>query len=288
MGVANQRSIAMSCMECFLQKGEWDVISTVQNERNRGKVEKMINQRRIQSMHSNNIQQEGKLLGEFVCDVSDQKSVEIFFRDSLPETLHGEGHILQAVVHSIAFAPELRKPLLESSREAFLDAHEISAYSLIQVARESIPFLGVGSQKEAIGDITTSCGSITTLSYLGANRAIPGYNTMGPAKASLESIVRGLALELGQHKNSSNKNDPIIRVNAVRAGPIPTLSSKGGISGFERMRKDVQLKAPLGNITASQVATTVYHVAAEAYGMTGQTIDVDGGYSAVGGPSPSI
>mmetsp|Transcript_14439 Transcript_14439/g.36265 ORF Transcript_14439/g.36265 Transcript_14439/m.36265 type:complete len:278 (+) Transcript_14439:1745-2578(+) len=259
MGVANQRSIAMSCMESFLQKSDWDVIFTVQNETARSKVQKIIEKRESTT--------KGRILGDFVCDVADPRSTEAFFRESLPEALHNtEGSSLQAVIHSIAFAPDLRKPLLETSRESFLEAHEISAYSLIEVARESMPLLESGS-------------SITTLSYLGAERAIPGYHAMGPAKASLESIVRGLALELGQHNNSN------IRVNAVRAGPIPTLSSKGGIAGFDKMRQDVQEKAPLGNISAPQVAATVYHVAAEANGMTGQTIDVDGGYSIVGGPT---
>lgn len=305
MGVANQRSIAMSCMESFLQKGDWDVILTMQNETTQAKVQKMIEQRHVQPqqqiMNNTNIQHDtnsngynytkGKILGGFVCDISDPRSTELFFRESLPETLQNERNNnaeLQAVIHSIAFAPDLRKPLLETSREAFLEAHEISAYSLIQVARESLPYLGGNRQEGVEGDSgTASCSSsssITTLSYLGADRAIPGYHAMGPAKASLESIVRGLALELGQHRPTEDA--PIVRVNAVRAGPIPTLSSKGGIAGFGRMREDVRLKAPLGNVSASQVASTVYHVAAEATGMTGQTIDVDGGYSTVGGPTP--
>jgi len=184
------------------------------------------------------------------------------------------------VIHSLAFAPELKNPLIETTREAYLDAHEVSAYSLIQVARESIPYLHKNGNKNC-------SSSITTLSYLGAGRAIPGYNIMGPAKASLESIVRGLALELGQQQPTQNQQrveHPIIRVNCVRAGPIPTLSSKGGITGFDRMRQDVRTRAPLGNVSASTVAATVYHVAAEACGMTGQTIEVDGGYSIVARP----
>ena len=304
MGVANQRSIAMSCMESFLQKGDWDVILTVQNEKARAKVQKMIElneQRRVhhQTNNKNGNVNRDAILGEFICDVTDPTSTEFFFRESLPETLHDQqrqqNFNLQAVIHSLAFAPDLRKPLLETTREAYLEAHEISAFSLIQVARESIPYLGVDAQNkgdDAIDNKSTSSNStsasITTLSYLGADRAIPGYHAMGPAKASLESIVRGLALELGQHRRTHNNQelDPI-RVNAVRAGPIPTLSSKGGIAGFERMRQDVQLRAPLGNVSASQVAATVYHVAAEASGMTGQTIEVDGGYSIVAGPASS-
>eukprot|EP00536_Pseudo-nitzschia_multiseries_P001558 jgi/Psemu1/181129/e_gw1.19.152.1 len=288
MGVANQRSIAMSCMDTFLQKGDWDVILTVQNERTRTKVQKLIENRRIgvQSTngdHPNDHGGLGRILGEFVYDVTDPASTDLFFNESLPETLNRQELTLEAVIHSIAFAPELRKPLLETSREAFRDAHEISAYSLIQVARESIPYLGrIPSTNDDEVDNRKTNSSITTLSYLGADRAIPGYHTMGPAKASLESTVRGLALELGQHRTSCG---PLVRVNAVRAGPIPTLSSKGGIAGFDRMRRDVERRAPLGNVSASQVAATVYHVAAEADGMTGQTIEVDGGYSVMAGPS---
>mmetsp|Transcript_3360 Transcript_3360/g.7589 ORF Transcript_3360/g.7589 Transcript_3360/m.7589 type:complete len:317 (-) Transcript_3360:163-1113(-) len=292
MGVANQRSIAMSCMESFLQKGDWDVVLTVQNERNRERVQRMVEERNKARSGGT-----GSTLGAFVCDVTDPGSTGLFFRESLPEALDREGKRLEAVVHSIAFAPDLRNPLLETNREAFLDAHEISAYSLIEVARESLPLFRNNNDDDDddnCGGESDNSKSITTLSYLGADRGIPGYHAMGPAKASLESIVRGLALELGQHRCGNKHNDgcrargPMVRVNAVRAGPIPTLSSKGGIAGFERMRRDVELRAPLGNVSASQVASTVYHLAAEAGGMTGQTIDVDGGYSIVGGPPPLL
>mmetsp|Transcript_33379 Transcript_33379/g.33888 ORF Transcript_33379/g.33888 Transcript_33379/m.33888 type:complete len:300 (+) Transcript_33379:112-1011(+) len=280
MGVANQRSIAMSCMESFLQKGDWDVVLTTQNEKTVTKVQKIIDQ----TNNNRNSNRYGKILGVFPCDVTDPLSTNNFFRESLQETLRNNNNqhenLLQAVIHSLAFARELKNPLIETTREAYLDAHEVSAYSLIQVARESIPYLHKNGNKNC-------SSSITTLSYLGAGRAIPGYNIMGPAKASLESIVRGLALELGQQQPTQNQQrveHPIIRVNCVRAGPIPTLSSKGGITGFDRMRQDVRTRAPLGNVSASTVAATVYHVAAEACGMTGQTIEVDGGYSIVARP----
>ncbi|VEU34661.1 unnamed protein product [Pseudo-nitzschia multistriata] len=279
MGIANQRSIAMGCMETFLRKGDWDVILTVQNERNQSKLRKL-----LEGRSHNGGGGGGRILGEFICDVTDPRSTDLFFHECLPEALDRSDRTLRSVIHSIAFAPDLRKPLLETNRESFLNAHEISAYSLIQVARESIPYLGRNGRQDVVvneSDSSSASGSITTLSYLGADRAIPGYHSMGPAKASLESTVRGLALELGQHRTTSG---PIVRVNAVRAGPIPTLSSKGGIQNFERMRCDVQRTAPLGNVSVSQVAATVYHVAAEADGMTGQTIEVDGGYSVVAGP----
>jgi enoyl-[acyl-carrier protein] reductase I len=275
MGIANQRSIAWSCMEAFLKKKDWLVIYTVQTNKANSKVQGMLEKNLLHSSCDKR-----NILGGFSCDVTDPSSMERFFHQELPEMLlqnPSEHHIsLHAVVHSLAFASNLKTPLLETTRESFLEAHEVSAYSLIQVARESLPLLLKNETGD--GNETLCTKSITTLSYLGAARAIPGYNVMGPAKASLESVVRGLASELGS-------NSCPIRVNAVRAGPLPTISSKGGIAGFDLMRKDVQAKAPLGNVSAAQVADSIYHVAAEAHGMTGQTIDIDGGYSVVAGPA---
>jgi enoyl-[acyl-carrier protein] reductase I len=183
-----------------------------------------------------------KILGGFSCDVTDPASMEAFFRGALPEILRKQSPAssslslsveqeqeitpLNAVIHSLAFAPNLKTPLLETTRESFLHAHEVSAYSLIQVAKESLPYLQASYQYRCSGDpdITLACPSLTTLSYLGATRAIPGYNVMGPAKASLESVMRGLALELGSFDKMGANKRPI-RVNAVRAGSLPTLSS---------------------------------------------------------------
>jgi enoyl-[acyl-carrier protein] reductase I len=272
MGIANQRSIAWSCLETFLQK-DWFVIYTVQNDKIKSKVERIVEQNVHDRFRS-------CVLGGFSCDVTNSSSMERFFRQALPEALqkqHQEQQVsLHAVIHSLAFASNLKTPLIETTRDSFLLAHEISSYSLIEVALESLPYLQAQNRGDNEDDDTCS-RSITTLSYLGAARAISGYNVMGPAKASLEGVVRGLAKELG------NSICPI-RVNAVRAGPLPTISSKGGIAGFDLMRQDVQVKAPLGNVTTSQVANSVYHVAAEVHGMTGQIINIDGGYSIVAGP----
>jgi enoyl-[acyl-carrier protein] reductase I len=276
MGIANQRSIAWSCLETFLQK-DWLVIYTVQNDKIKSKVERILVEQNVHERYRSNC-----VLGGFSCDVTDSWSMERFFREALPETLQQQQHLpqvsLHAVIHSLAFASNLKTPLIDTTRESFRQAHEISSYSLIEIARESLPYLQVPECRDN-NDNDIFHSSITTLSYLGAVRAIPGYNVMGPAKASLEGIVRGLARELG------SGNYPV-RVNAVRAGPLPTISSKGGIAGFDLMRQDVQLNAPLGNVTTRQVANSIYHVAAEAQGMTGQTIDVDGGYSIVAGPVP--
>jgi enoyl-[acyl-carrier protein] reductase I len=319
MGVANQRSIAWSCVQSFLQQRpgvDWHVLLTYQhgNDKVKSKVQSLIDSQQGSSGTGSGA---GRILGAFPCDVTDDAAVRTFFHEALPEALHrcyhqddinhdDGGSVLQfsepqlhAVIHSIAYAPDLKRPLLETTREAFLLAHEVSAYSLIQVARESLPYMKVktealststnestaGRLQQAQRARTCSTTSLTTLSYLGAARAIPGYNVMGPAKASLESIVRGLALEMG----GRNDNSLPVRVNAIRAGPIPTLSSRGGIANFDLMRQDVDLRSSLGrNVTAEEVASTVYHVAAEAWGMTGQTIDVDGGYSSVMGPVTSV
>ena len=149
---------------------------------------------------------------------------------------------LHAVIHSIAHAPNLKttKSLLDTTLEDYMMTQQISAYSLIEIAKETSHFMKENENN-----------SITALSYLGAVRAVPGYNSMGPAKASLESIVRGLALEMGTVNNKR------IRVNAVSAGPLPTLAAKGGIHNFDAMRQDMAARAPLGNVTPIEVADTV-------------------------------
>jgi enoyl-[acyl-carrier protein] reductase I len=252
MGVANQRSIAWNCVQSFLNQPGWDVILTFQSDKMKSRVEPLIN-------HPN-------VLDGFVCDVTSRDDMDDFSQ-RLTQVL-GTQRKLQAVVHSLAHAPNLKTtPLLETSLESYTQAHAISAYSLISIAKATQPLLD-----------TTTANSITALSYLGAVRAVAGYNVMGPAKASLESIVRGLAVEMAPTNT---------RVNAVSAGPIATLSAKGGIAHFETIREEMRQRAPLGNVTAEQVASTVRFLASEeASGITGQTIYVDGGYSIVGGPPP--
>eukprot|EP00980_Cylindrotheca_fusiformis_P011185 scaffold2563_cov124-Cylindrotheca_fusiformis.AAC.16 len=248
MGVSNHRSIAWSCTKALLVK-DWDVILTYQNEAIQSKVEHLI----AKSGHSNQI------IGAFTCDVSSEM-------EELPQRLSDllQNRQLNSVVHSLAHAPNLKStPLLSVSLDDFTKAHEVSAYSLISVA----------SATQSI--LKPEDSSITSLSYLGAVRAIPGYNVMGPAKASLEAIVRGLALEMG----------PTTRVNAVSAGPIATLSAKGGISNFSKMQQEMENRAPLGNVTVEDVASTVAFLATQGRGITGQTIYVDGGYSAIAGPT---
>ena len=168
------------------------------------------------------------------------------------------------LVHAVAFAPReaLSGGFLEgTSREAFRIAHDISSYSLTALARASFPFM----QGRA--------GAIVTLSYLGAMRSLPGYNVMGLAKASLEANVRFLAADLG----------PLgIRVNAISAGPIKTLSA-AGIAGLRKMLSHVAAASPIRrNVTIEDVGNTAAFLCSDlAAGITGEVIYVDGGFNSV-------
>jgi enoyl-[acyl-carrier protein] reductase I len=171
------------------------------------------------------------------------------------------------LVHAVAFAP--REALIGSfidatTRDGFRVAHDISSYSLTALARESLPFM---QSREG-------SSSIVSLSYLGAARSIPGYNVMGLAKASLEANVRFLAADLGVHG---------VRVNAVSAGPIKTLSA-AGIPGLRKMLAHVAAAAPIRrNVTIEDVGNAAAFLCSDlAAGVTGEVLYVDGGYSTVG------
>jgi enoyl-[acyl-carrier protein] reductase I len=252
LGVANHRSIAWACAKSFLQQ-DYRVVFTYQNERFAKTAQDLI--AGVESP---------KLLHAIPCNVENE--IPSLFEERLPAILGDDSNQLDLIVHAIAYAPAdamKEGTLLNTSRQSFLHAHDISAYSFLETAQCSLPLMKEGS-------------SLTALSYLGAVRAIPNYNVMGPAKASLEGLVRGLALELPSH-----------RVNAVSAGPINTLAARG-ISGFGQIRSEMEERAPLKrNVTAKEVADTVRFVASEATGMTGQTIYVDAGYSIAGGPPTS-
>ena len=261
MGVANQRSIAWNCVESLINHG-WKVIFTYQsNMKMESRVQPLLDK------HGNS-----NVLGAFGCDVTSTRDMSGMLSQRLSDYLQDEP--LHAVVHSLAHAPNLKttKSLLDTTKDDFLTAQEISAYSLIEIARETAPFMEPGQNN-----------SIVALSYLGAVRAVPNYNSMGPAKASLEAIVRGLALEMASYNSKDDVDDTTIRVNAVSAGPLPTLAAKGGIHNFDSMRQEMAVRAPLGNVTAAEVADTVSFLC-NAKGITGQTIYVDGGYSIVAGP----
>jgi enoyl-[acyl-carrier protein] reductase I len=174
------------------------------------------------------------------------------------------------LVHAVAFAPReaLTGGFIDAtSREGFRMAHDISSYSLTALTRASLPFM----QGRA--------GSIVTLSYLGAVRSIPGYNVMGLAKASLEANVRFLAADVGPNG---------IRVNAISAGPIKTLSA-AGIPGLRKMLAHVAATAPIKrNVTIDDVGNAAAFLCSDlAAGISGEVLYVDGGYRSVGMSFPS-
>jgi enoyl-[acyl-carrier protein] reductase I len=242
-GVANKRSIAWAIAQKLQQAG-WRLAITYQNER---------------------LEQEAKgLIDElpgasgFMCDVSHDEQIAQLF-----EELTEKYGTLQAVVHSVAFAPaaELSGQFLNTTREGFRIAHDVSVYSLIAVARAAAPLMTHG-------------GGIVTMTYYGAEKVVPKYNVMGVAKAALEASVRYLANDLGAQN---------IRVNAISAGPIKTLAARG-ISGLGEMLKSHAERAPLKrNVDPGEVGATAVFLLSEAgSGITGETIYVDCGYNIMG------
>src|SRR5262245_7957050 len=173
------------------------------------------------------------------------------------------GKPLDAVVHSLAFAnrEDLARPFIETDRRGFLLAQEVSAYSLVAVARATAPHMSSG-------------GSITTLTYLGSTRVAPNYNVMGAAKAALEASVRYLASDLGPRQ---------IRVNAISAGPVKTASARG-IRDFSSVLDTVAKRAPLRrNTDPAEVAdTAVFLASAMGRGVTGNVLFVDSGMQIMG------
>jgi len=194
----------------------------------------------------------------FQCDVASDTQIEQLF--SQLKERYGR---LDALAHCIAFAPpdDLRGEFVNTSREGFRIAHEISVYSLIAVARGAAPLMTEG-------------GSVVTLTYFGAEKVVPGYNIMGVAKASLEATVRYLAHDLGP------KN---IRVNAISAGPIKTLASRG-VADFTQMLKNHAERAPLKrNVDVKEVGDTALFLCSPlGSGITGETLYVDCGYNIMG------
>jgi enoyl-[acyl-carrier protein] reductase I len=177
--------------------------------------------------------------------------------------VRGETDRVDLVLHSVAFAPKeaLEGDFVSTTREAFRVSHEISAYSLVALAREGAPMMSNG-------------GSILSMTYYGSEKVVPHYNVMGVAKASLEATTRYLAYDLGPKK---------IRVNCISAGPVQTLAARG-ISGFTTMLKHYQEHAPLKRSCdpAELGQTGVFLASDGAAAITGQVIYVDGGYQIMG------
>ena len=239
-GVANKRSIAWATAEALSEAGA-RLAFTYQGERLKDNVEKLT----------------ADLPGSLVipCDVAKQEEVDAAF-----EQLKQEFGRLDFLVHSIAFAPkeELEGEFLNTSRDGFLTALEISAYSLAQVARAAAPLM-------------TDGGSIVSMTYYGAEKVVPNYNVMGVAKAALEASTRYLASDLGKHN---------IRVNTISAGPLNTLSARA-VSNMSTMLKHHAERAPLRrNVEAREVGNTALFLCSPlSSGITGEVIHVDCGYN---------
>jgi enoyl-[acyl-carrier protein] reductase I len=193
------------------------------------------------------------------CDVTDDAQINALFA-SLAARWDG----VDALVHAIAFAErdDLKGRFLATTRRGFQTALEVSAYSLVALARGAEPLLAARR------------GALLTLTYFGAEKVLPNYNVMGVAKAALEACVRYLAADLGPAG---------IRVNALSAGPLRTLSA-AGISGFKAMLHHHAERAPLRrNVSGDDVAATALYLCSElAAGVTGEVIHVDAGYNIIG------
>src|SRR2546430_11960109 len=242
-GVANKRSIAWSIAQGLHQAGAKLAI-TYQNER---------------------LEQEAKDLilslpgaEAFMCDVSKDDEIERLF--SQLKQRYGKLHTL---VHSVAFAPadDMKADFVNTSREGFRIAHDVSVYSLIAVARAAAPLMEDG-------------GSVITMSYYGAEKVVPHYNVLGVGKAALECTGRYLGNDLGTKK---------IRVNAISAGPIKALAARG-VAGLGEMLKSHADRAPLKrNVEVNEVGSTGVFLASDASsGITGEVIYVDCGYNIMG------
>jgi len=192
----------------------------------------------------------------FRCDVSVDADIDDVFVQL--KAAYGK---LDILVHSIGFAPNIKNTVLNTAREDFRIAHDVSAYSLIALARGAEPLMAEG-------------GSILTLTYYGAEKVFPNYNIMGVAKAALEATVRYLASDLGAKK---------IRVNAISAGPIKTLAARG-IGDFSKILNAVEERAPLHrNVDAMEVGNTALFLSSDlASGITGEITFVDCGYNVTG------
>lgn len=247
LNIANDRSIAWHIANNFVKQGATCGFGFLPMEKMERRVRKAM--------------EEGGFPEAWLhpCDVSRDEDIEKFFAAA------GE-HFGQIdfVVHSLAFADRNYLQIgkfLSTPREVFKQALDISAYSLIGMARAAAPFM-------------TNGGSIMAMSYLGSEKVVPGYNVMGVAKAALESTARYLAFEMGEKK---------VRVNTISAGPVRTLSAMA-VGGIDDVFTHVEKKAPLRrNIDGDEVGKTAVYLASDlSSGVTGENIYVDSGFNTVG------
>ncbi len=247
LGVANRWSLAYAIAQAFIREGA-KVILTYQSDRQKLTVEELA--------------ADLKAHQALPCDVTQDAQL-----DALTNELKSQGTVLNCVVHSIAFAnrEDLAKPFVETSRAGFALAQDVSAYSLVAVARATAPLMAPKDQ---------GGGSIITLTYLGSTRVVENYNVMGVAKAALEAAVRYLANDLG----ASN-----IRVNAISAGAVKTASARG-IRDFSKMLEGAAGMAPLKrNTDPAEVADAAVFLASDlGRGVTGNILYVDAGMQIMG------
>ncbi|HXX45265.1 MAG TPA: enoyl-ACP reductase [Candidatus Acidoferrales bacterium] len=243
LGVWNKWSIAYAIAQAFAREGA-KLLLTYQNERVRPTVEEL-----------------GRELGAtgfFPCEVQQQSDI-----DQLASSIKSGGFTLDAVVHSLAAAKheDLNQPFVNTSREGFQLALDVSAYSLVAISR-------------ALSPLMTNGGAIMTLTYLGSTRVVTNYNVMGVAKAALEAEVKYLASELGPNK---------IRVNAISAGAIKTISARG-VKDLSKMLEFSAQRAPLRrNTDIAEVADTAVFLGSDlGRGVTGNVIYVDAGFHIMG------
>jgi enoyl-[acyl-carrier protein] reductase I len=243
-GVANKRSIAWAIARAWAREGA-KLAFTYQGERVRENVEELVGA----------FGQDTLLLP---CDVTRDEEIDRVFAE-----VGARFGALDLLLHSVAFAPKaaLEGAFIDTSREAFKIALDVSAYSLVALSRRAAPHMKNG-------------GSIVGMSYYGAEKVVPHYNVMGVAKAALEACTRYLAYDLGTNK---------IRVNCISAGPVNTLAARG-IAGFSEMLKHYEEHAPLKrNVTAEELGATGLFLASDgAAAITGQVIYVDCGYQIMG------
>jgi enoyl-[acyl-carrier protein] reductase I len=241
LGVANRWSLAYAISSAFVREGA-SLTLTYQGERQRQTVEELAADLKA-----------SRVIG---CDVTKPEELEGLvseLKESAPSV----------IVHSIAFAnrEDLSRPFVETSRDGFLLAQEVSAYSLVTLAR-------------AVSPLMTQGGSIMTLTYLGSTRVVQNYNVMGVAKASLEACVRYLASDLGARG---------IRVNAISAGPVKTASARG-IKDFSKVLEGVAAIAPMRrNTDPAEVGDAAVFLASDlSRGVTGNILYVDSGFQIMG------
>jgi enoyl-[acyl-carrier protein] reductase I len=248
VGVANKHSIAWAIAQSTAGQGA-QLFFNYQNDRLKQNVEELA----------------ATMPGAKAapCDVSNDGEIA-----ALMQQVQKDFGQIDFLVHSLAFAPreELTGQFINTSRQGFAMALDISAYSLIAVARAALPLMTAG-------------GSIVTLTYLGSERVVPHYNVMGVAKAALESAVRYLAYDLGPLN---------IRVNAISAGPIKTLAARG-VSGITKMVDHHKEVAPLRRPTEQGDVgdTALFLVSSLGRGISGEIIYVDGGFNILGMVAPS-